>query len=69
MSFVSFGIVKAFFGINIIGFAGDCRGTQQIRMSRITVVVQMIGLNYISRIGDGNFSQELEFFLWYKVFP
>ena len=66
---IFFGIIKPFFGINIIGFAGNGRWAKKVGMPRIAVIIQMIGLDDVLWIGDGDCREELELFLGNIIFP
>ena len=65
---VSLGIVKPFFGINKIGLAGNGRWSKKVGMTRVAVIIQMIGLDYRFGIRDGNRREELEFFFGNIIF-
>lgn len=69
MGQISFGVIKPFFGINIIGFAGNGRWAKKVGMPRIAVIIQMIGLDDVLWIGDGDCREELELFLGNIIFP
>ena len=68
MGYIFFGVIKPFFGINIIGFTGNCRRAKKVRMPRITVIIQMIGLNDVFWICDGNCREKLKLFLGNIIF-